>query len=405
MEQDAPFDSSTSVVTLMAYCRAYSTMSPGAENTLTEVRLMTFFSRHSCWMACMICWANYVYNHQELINYGLQLNGITTQDFHRANNIPTDIARPPSSPWIVVGSVKQRRRRRERKQKRGCRAGLLARLRKQPNKPPLTSIFLANARSFVNKMDEMDLQLAKNFMRDCSVMVITETWLHSAIPDTAVQLTGCTIHRQDRSKDSRKTMGEGLCLYVHNAWCSGSRITHSHCSPDIEVLSVMCRPFYLPRELTVVIVTAVYIPPDASVSSALAHLHCILNKQLQAHPDGIHIIAGDFNQACLRTVLPEFTQYVKCATRGQNTLDHDFQTILAYKPLRKRTRPDIKTFKTWPEGAIEQLQDCFEQTDWDIFAQPDLDVYTQTVLFYITACVDTFSKPKTFDKQGSTDFS
>ena len=132
--------------------------------------------------------------------------------------------------------------RRERKQKRGCRAGLLARLRKQPNKPPLTSIFLANARSFVNKMDEMDLQLAKNFMRDCSVMVITETWL----PDTAVQLTGRTIHRQDRSKDSGR-QGEKDSVYMCTTpGVSGSRITHSHCSTDIQVLSVMCRPFYLP---------------------------------------------------------------------------------------------------------------------------------------------------------------
>lgn len=146
-------------------------------------------------------------------------------------------------------------------------------------------------------------------------LVITETWLHSDFPDTAVQLTGRTTHRQDRSKDSAKARGGGLCLYVHNAWCSSSRIIHSHCSPDIEALSVMCRPFYPPREPMAVIATAVSIPPDANVSSALAHLHCTLNKQLQAHPDGVHIIAGDFNQACLRTVLPEFTQYVKCATR------------------------------------------------------------------------------------------
>lgn len=145
--------------------------------------------------------------------------------------------------------------------------------------PPLPSIFLSNARSLVNKMDEMNLHLAKNnFMWDCSVMVITETWLHLDIPDTAVQLTGRTTHRQDCSKDSSKTRGGGLCLYMHNAWCSSSRITHSHFSPDIEALSVMCRPFYLPRELTAVIATAVYIPPDANVSSALAHLHCTLNS-------------------------------------------------------------------------------------------------------------------------------
>lgn len=81
-------------------------------------------------------------------------------------------------------------------------------------------------------------------------------------------------------------------------------------------------PFYLPRELTVVILTAVYIPPDANVSSALAHLHQNISKQHKIHPDGVHVIAGDFNQACLKSVLPKFTQYANCATGGNNTLNH-----------------------------------------------------------------------------------
>jgi len=73
----------------------------------------------------------------------------------------------------------------------------------------------------------------------------------------------------------------------------------SHCSSDLEAMSVQCRLFYLPREMTVVIVTAVYIPPDANVSSTLNHLHHMTTKQRMAHPDNIHIIAGDFNKACL----------------------------------------------------------------------------------------------------------
>ncbi|GAA6107963.1 uncharacterized protein LOC122764210 isoform X1 [Tachysurus ichikawai] len=52
-------------------------------------------------------------------------------------------------------------------------------------------------------MDELELQLASNrFVRDCCEMIITETWLHTLIPNAAVQLSGRTIHRQDRNKDS-----------------------------------------------------------------------------------------------------------------------------------------------------------------------------------------------------------
>ena len=100
-------------------------------------------------------------------------------------------------------------------------------------------------------------------------MIITETWLHQLIPDASVLLAGRTIHRCDRNKDSGKSRGGGLCVYVHNDWCASSKSTDTHCSPDIEAMSVVCRPFYLPRELTVVIITAVYIPPDANISIAL----------------------------------------------------------------------------------------------------------------------------------------
>lgn len=103
-------------------------------------------------------------------------------------------------------------------------------------------------------------------------MILTETQLHPLIPDAAIQLTGRTTHRHDRNGDSGKIKGGGHCIYVHNDWCTNNKIIYTHCSPHLEVMSVLCRPFYLPRELTVVIMTAVYIPPDANVNIALAHL-------------------------------------------------------------------------------------------------------------------------------------
>lgn len=177
-------------------------------------------------------------------------------------------SRLPGSPWIVVGSGRQRRRRRERKQKQGCRSGSLLRLRKQPHKPPLLSLYLSNVRSKVHKTDELELQLARNrCVGDCCVLIITESWLHPGIPDASVQLAGRTLHRWDRTKDSGKRRGGGLCIFVHNDWCNNSMIVDKHCSPDLEYVSVRCRPFYLPRELTVVIVTSVYIPPNANINT------------------------------------------------------------------------------------------------------------------------------------------
>jgi len=210
--------------------------------------------------------ANSTYSRQDLLIIGLQRNQAVTSEFLHSRNIPEEIARTPGSPWMVVGPGKCRRRRRYRKQKRGCRSGLLVRLRRQPHKPPLPSIFLINARSITNKMDKLNLQISANkLIEDCSILLITETWLHSLIPDVAIELAGRTAFRWDRNKDSGKSKGGGLCIYVHNNWCTNTKIIDRHCSSDLEYLTVKCRPIYLPRELTVVIVTAVYIPPDAKL--------------------------------------------------------------------------------------------------------------------------------------------
>lgn len=158
-------------------------------------------------------------------------------------------------------------------------------------------------------------------------MIITETWLHPLIPDSAVQLTGRSIHRYDMTKSSGKSKGGGLCIYVHSDWCTSSRIIYTQCSPDLEVMIVQCRPFYMPRELTTVIISAVNIPPGANVSTALTQLYNIMNKQMQVHPEGAFIVAGDFNQACLKSVLPNFVQYVQCSTRGKNTLDKVYSNL------------------------------------------------------------------------------
>lgn len=128
-------------------------------------------------------------------------------------------------------------------------------------------------------------------------------------------------------------------------------------------MTVACRPFYLHGELTVVI-TAVYILPDAKISTALTYLHDSVNRRLQAHPDRVHIIGCDFSQACLKTVFPKFVLYVQCYTSGNITLDcvssnlkHAYRVvplphlglskylslllILAYTPLRRKSKQDM----------------------------------------------------------------
>ena len=52
------------------------------------------------------------------------------------------------------------------------------------------------------------------------------------------------------------------------------------------------------------------------------------------------------------------------------------------------------TFKTWPDGAYQQLWNCFNITIWNIFEHQVLEVFTNIVLCYIMTCTDTVKATK-----------
>jgi len=114
------------------------------------------------------------------------------------------------------------RPRRQRKQKRGRQGGLRAKLRANPHRPSLPSIFLANVRSLTNKIDYLRLRIINHkWIKDCNVMIFTESWLNSGIANSAIELTGLTLHKADSSAEgSGKTRSGGLCIYINKAWCT-----------------------------------------------------------------------------------------------------------------------------------------------------------------------------------------
>lgn len=146
----------------------------------------------------------------------------------------------------------------DRTRKRGKRGGVSARLRANPIKPAIPSVLLTNVRSLDTKMDYISLwRSTQRGVRDCCVFVFTETWMTEKTPDCGIELVGLTLHRADRvAATSGKLWGGGLAVYTNNAWCCDTRMISKSCSQDVEFLTVKCQPFYLPRELTAVIITA-----------------------------------------------------------------------------------------------------------------------------------------------------
>ncbi len=178
-------------------------------------------------------------------------------EFLNAGGVFTDTV---SEHFVWVAKSRKRRHR-----KRGKRAGVLIRLRRHAFRPPLPTILLANVQSLDNKLCELRARISyQRETRDCCVICLTETWMSAMVPDSAIELTGFSVHCSDRTKElTGKSRGGGVCFYINNSWCDERNIhsIKSFCSPDLEFHTLLCRPFWLPREFTAIIITAVYIPP------------------------------------------------------------------------------------------------------------------------------------------------
>lgn len=188
-------------------------------------------------------------------------------------------------------------------------------------------------------------------------------------------------------------------------------------SPDLELLTVMCKPLYLPRKFSSIILAAVYIPPSASAPSMSQQLADHIMEVENSNPDTVVLALGDFNHVSLKKALPRYKPQIHIATRLNNTLDQcyssipeayhavarapigesDHNTILLipkYRQKLKLAKPTVKHFRKWSSQAIETLQDCFDSTFWTD-GQDNINTYTDTVTSYIYFCESVCIPTKT----------
>ncbi len=280
-------------------------------------------------------------------------------------------------------------------------------------------------------MDDLRARISfQRDIRDCNILCLTETWLTPTVPDTAVTPSdNFSVLRMDRTAEARKNKGGGVCFMINKKWCDPRNISilSRSCSPHLEHLSIICRPFYLPREFTSIIVTAVYIPPQADTSLALSKLHDELSGYINKHPDAACIIAGDFNKANLRKVMPNFQQHISCPTRGQNTLDHcytqfknaykarslpafgksDHAAIFLTPEYKQRIvqKPPVEREVTrWSSHSEAMLQASLDDVDWDMFQASSADVseFTDVAVSFINTLTDQATETltiRTFSNQ------
>ncbi len=159
---------------------------------------------------------------------------------------------------------------------------------------PLPSIHLANLCSLPNNS-----RTNKDFSNSAA-LCFTETCLNDTILSSALNLLCFQLIRSDRDAESTgKSHGGGTCFYINERWCTDVTVLKKMYCSNLETLFNNCKPFYSALEFCSFILVSVYIPPQASVSSAVQKLADQITDTEQKHTDSVLIILRDFNKANL----------------------------------------------------------------------------------------------------------
>lgn len=157
--------------------------------------------------------------------------------------------------------------------------------------------------------------------------MLTETWLRPEMPSLLIEVQGFSFIRADRSASSGKSRGGGICVFVNGRWCSHTTVKSTVCNPDIELLCLSLRPFYLPREFGNILICVVYVPPSGKAANAVSVIRDCIQVQLQHTPGAPVFILGDLNQCKMESALSGYEQYVKDNTRHNKILDKCYGNI------------------------------------------------------------------------------
>ncbi len=145
------------------------------------------------------------------------------------------------------------------------------------------------------------------------------------------------------------------------------------------------------------------------------------------HPDAACIVAGDFNKANLKKLIPNFHQHISCPTRGLNTLDHcytqfknaykahslpafgksDHAAIFLtpdYKQRILQEPPVEREVTRWSSHSEATLQASLDDVDWDMFRASSSDVseFTEVALSFVNTLTEQATETvtiKTFSNQ------
>ncbi len=145
------------------------------------------------------------------------------------------------------------------KHRRGWQVALRSQSLRKFSIPSLISL---NARSLLNKIDDLRCLLLSRLYHNTGVILVQESWLSNSIDNELINVANLSVFRADRP-NSKKVGSGGVVTYVHNERCSTTKVLFSCNVNNIEALTVKCKSPCLPK-FKHIIITNVCIPPNVS---------------------------------------------------------------------------------------------------------------------------------------------
>ena len=172
----------------------------------------------------------------------------------------------------------------------------------------------------MSKLDETE---AVATLLEISIIVLTETWL-SEQNKKALSFTNYIAYHKLREKCKRASGGVSI-LVRPDMVTTKLQIT----VPDhLECLWLSCRPTWLPRVASVIVICAVYYPGSTSdyapnQDELIDHIIDNVQKLKNKYSEPLFFIAGDLNDLNIDSILRvcQLTQKVKVPTRENSILD------------------------------------------------------------------------------------
>ncbi|XP_072042942.1 uncharacterized protein [Amphiura filiformis] len=183
----------------------------------------------------------------------------------------------------------------------------------------LPGLFLTNARSLMNKFDELEILLKQTDINPIDIAVVTETWQPDRVDNDFLAVDGFNLFTTTRIEKR----GGGVAVYS-NENIPVETLPDIKVPDELECIWLRARPHRLPRAVSAIVICAVYIPPESPYQDLLIeHILTTLDTLKSQHPELGIVILGDFNRLNINPLCRAHSlkQVVDKPTRNDAILD------------------------------------------------------------------------------------